>query len=119
MRNLAKSAVLGTIMVSALMGAAGAASADTGPVYAQHSATANGDGASSSGVLSSAGSYGGVDGDATGPSYAAGWQAAGPDGAATAFTGSGFNGAGQAYYVHGWQAAGPDGASTSSTFSRS
>ena len=119
MRNLAKSAVLGTIMVSALMGAAGAASADTGPAYAQHSATANGDGASSSGVLSSAGSYGDGRGDAAGPSYAAGWQAAGADGAASAFTGSGFNGAGQAYYVHGLQIAGPAGASTSWTLTKS
>jgi hypothetical protein len=119
MRKLAKSAVLGAVTISALIGAAGAASADTGPLYAQHTASANGSGATSSGVLSTAGSPGYNGQDSTGPSYIRTWQYAGAGYADSDVTRTGFNDQGQAYYVHGLQYAGPNGASSSWTASRS
>ncbi|RII15816.1 hypothetical protein DSC45_18450 [Streptomyces sp. YIM 130001] len=124
MRSIPKALAVGAVVVPFLIGGAGAAFADAGPVYGEHTAVATENGAATSHIGSgflgdmTGGWLGGQQG-ASGPSFAESERMAGPDGASSESTVSGIDGNGDAYYGESEQSAGPDGASSSSVGSRS
>lgn len=131
MRKLLKAAALGAFLVPAVLGGAAGVAAADGPAYVDHSAIATPWGAGSSHLMSG---FGGSDhgdhergerggqrmdrGDG-GPAFVTGGRYAGPEGAWSHATGSGFTGNGDAYYFDTFKAAGPHGAASSLTGSHS
>lgn len=141
MRSIIKALAVGAVAVPFIVGGAGTAFADSGPVYGEQTSVATEHGAAEHGTLSGfldddsrddgrddsrkGGLLGGMlngwsgtqhDG---GPSYAETGRMAGPDGASSGFTASGVDGRGDAYYAKGHQHAGPDGAGSTTVASRS
>lgn len=138
MRSITKTLAVGAVAVPFIVGGAGAAFADSGPVYGEQTSVATEHGAAEHGTLSGflgnddsrddsrkggmlGGMLSGWSGTQTddGPSYAETGRMAGPDGASSGFTASGVDGRGDAYYAKGHQHAGPDGASSHTVASRS
>ncbi|MEV8291083.1 hypothetical protein ACFC7A_38420 [Streptomyces niveus] len=138
MRSITKALAVGAVAVPFIAGGAGAAFADSGPVYAEQTSVATERGAAEHGTLSGFFGDGGRSDDSRkggmlggmlsgwsgtqnsgGPSYAETGRMAGPDGASSGFTASGVDARGDAFYAKGHQHAGPHGAGSTTVASHS
>ncbi|MFG2671173.1 hypothetical protein [Streptomyces sp. NPDC048445] len=134
MRSITKALAVGAVAVPFIVGGAGAAFADSGPVYAGQSNVATERGAAEHNVVSgflggATNGGGGLLGGMTagwsgnqqdnGPSYLETGRMAGPKGASSHVTASGFDRDGDAYYAQSHKQAGPNGAGSSTVASRS
>lgn len=126
--------IINTLAVTAtavplILGAAGLAAADSGPVFAGQYQSADRNGAQSAGLLSGflggdrSGMRNGGDQDYrnrnSGPVLAKSQKKAGPWGASSKLVASGFDRDGEAFYIDSGNMAGPNGAASSQTASRS
>lgn len=134
MRTISKALALVAVAVPVIVGGAGAAFADSGPVYTEQSNAATERGATEHSIVSGflggatnggGGLLGGMaagwsgDQQDTGPSYAETGRMAGPKGASSHVTSSGFDSDGDVYYAQGHKHAGPNGAGSTTVASRS
>ncbi|MFE7772966.1 hypothetical protein ACFU5O_03525 [Streptomyces sp. NPDC057445] len=123
MRKIARAAATGALVLPLVLGAAGIAAADAGPVHGQFESSANAAGASNSGVLS--GFLGAGDQEAGSaaapgsPVYLGSSQTADAAGASSSAVSSGVDADGHTYYLVNQMVADENGASSSMTFSRS
>ncbi|MFJ4962706.1 hypothetical protein EES43_15210 [Streptomyces sp. ADI96-02] len=132
MRKIVKVLAVTATAVPLVLGVAGLAAADSGPVFAGQYQSADRDGAESGSLLSGflGGDRSGMrsdggrdyrndrDGDA-GPVFAKSQKKAGPRGASSKLVASGFDRDGEAFFIESDRMAGPNGASSSQTAARS
>lgn len=133
MRSITKALAVGAVAVPVIIGGAGASFAAAGPVHSEQTGVATEHGAAEhhvvSGFLDGATRGGGLLGGMTagwsgnqqnsGPSYLETGRTAGPDGASSHVTASGFDRDGDAYYAQTHKQADSHGASSSTVASRS
>ncbi|WP_371626361.1 hypothetical protein OG245_29285 [Streptomyces sp. NBC_01116] len=132
MRKIVKALTVAAAAVPLVLGAAGLAAADSGPVFAGQYQSADRNGAEPGSLLSGflggdrSGMRNGNDRDYrndgnhdSGPVFAKSHKKAGPWGASSKLVASGFDRDGEAFYIDSDKMAGPNGASFSQTAARS
>lgn len=132
MRKIINTLAVAATAVPLVLGAAGLAAADSGPVFAGQYQSADRNSAQSGSLLSGllggdrSGMRNGGDRDYhddrnrdSGPVFAKSQKKAGPWGASSKLVASGFDRDGEAFYIDSGKMAGPNGAASSQTASRS
>jgi hypothetical protein len=123
MRKIARAAVTGALALPLVLGAAGIAAADSGPVFGQFMSTADASGASSTGVVSGflgSDATAAADGSAMGsPAYMAWNHTANASGAVSTTVSSAVDAEGNTYYIVHQLGADQNGVTSSMTYSRS